>query len=403
MKSKILLLIFYIIFIFNSNLFSNENNKTLKVGLLAPLSGPYSEIGNSLLYSLQLALEEINDRNVIVVPKDSGNNDEEKINSAINDMRSSGIKVVIGPVSYQEFEVVKKYNDLIFISPSNINPKFSNNTISIGVSLESQLIALTQFIKKQKKSKTIIMYPKNEYLGLVEEKLDNLNLKEIKRFAYSSNPEVLTGEIEILTNYNQRKRNLELRKKMFEDKEDEQSMRELERLEQLYTLGNVNFDSVIIIDFGNNLKSVLTSLVYTDVNQNNVLFTTINQWFDESIFYENTIKNIYYPSVNYKEFKKYNEKYFEKFKIYPNEITILAYDALGLIYYAWKKNGKINSVNDFSFKNKIKGKIGTFSFKNGIVSQELDIYKTENKKFIKYYFFFSIFGKQYIYDPFLFF
>ena len=90
------------------------------------------------------------------------------------------------------------------------------------------------------------------------------------------------------------------------------------------------------------------------------------------------------PSVNYKEFKKYNNKYFKKFKIYPNEITILAYDALGLIYYAWKKNGKINSINDFLFKNKIKGKIGTFSFKNGKVTQELDIYKTENKKFIKF-------------------
>ena len=57
---------------------------------------------------------------------------------------------------------------------------------------------------------------------------------------------------------------------MFEDKEDEQSIKQLERLEQLYTLGGVNFDSVIIIDFGNSLKSVLTSLVYTDVNQNNV-------------------------------------------------------------------------------------------------------------------------------------
>ena len=171
---------------------------------------------------------------------------------------------------------------------------------------------------------------------------------------------------------------------MFEDKEDEQSKRELRKLEQLYTLGDVNFDSVIIIDFGNNLKSVLTSLVYTDVNQENVLFTTINQWFDESIFYENTIKNLYYPSVNYKEYKKYNIKYFERFKIYPNEITILAYDALGLIYYAWKKNDEINSINDFSFKNKIEGKIGTFSLKNGKVIQELDIYKTENKKFIKF-------------------
>ncbi len=384
MKSKILLFFIYILFIFNSNLLSEEKNKILKVGLLAPLTGPYSEIGNSLLYSLQLALEEINDENVIIVPKDSGLNNKEKINTAINEMRSSGIKVIIGPTTHEEFDQVKKYNDLIFISPSNVNPEFSNNIISIGVSLESQLIALTNFIKKQKKNRTIVMYPKNNYLSLVEEKIKSLNLKDIKTFTYSPNPEVLTGEIEVLTNYSQRKRNLTLRKKMFEDKEDDQSIKELERLEQLYTLGEVNFDSVIIIDFGNNLKSVLTSLVYTDVNQKKVLFTTINQWFDESIFYENTIKNLYYPSVNYKEFKKYNNKYFEKFNSYPSEITILAYDALGLIYYAWKKNGKINSLNDFIFKNKIKGKIGTFSFKNGKVTQELDIYKVDNKKFIKF-------------------
>ena len=374
----------YILFIFNSNLLSDENNKSLKVGLLAPLSGPYSEIGNSLLYSLQLALEEINDKNVIIVPRDSGFGDEEKLDTAINELKSSGVKIIIGPTTYEEFDQVKKYNDLVFISPSNISPEFSDNILSIGVSLESQLMALTEFIKKQKKSKTIIMYPKNQYLELIEKKLKKLNLKDIKTFSYSSNPEVLTGEIEILTNYTQRKRNLKLRKKMFEDKEDEQSIKELERLEQLYTLGGVNFDSVIIVDFGNTLKSVLTSLVYTDVDQDNVLFTTINQWFDESIFYENTIKNLYYPSVNYKEFKKYNNKYFEKFKIYPSEITILAYDALGLIYYAWKKNGEINSINDFLFKNKIKGKIGTFSFKNGRVTQELDIYKTDKKKFVKF-------------------
>ena len=80
-------------------------------------------------------------------------------------------------------------------------------------------------------------------------------------------------------------------------------------------MGSVNFDSVIIIDFGSNLKSVLTSLVYTDVNQKDVLFTTVNQWFDESIFYENTIKTLYYPSINYKEFKNYNSKYFKNFQL----------------------------------------------------------------------------------------
>ena len=80
-------------------------------------------------------------------------------------------------------------------------------------------------------------------------------------------------------------------------------------INQLYTLGEVNFDSVIIIDFGNSLKSVLTSLVYTDVNESSLVYN--NQWFDESIFYENTIKTLYYPSINYKEFKKYNENYFK--------------------------------------------------------------------------------------------
>ena len=158
----------------------------------------------------------------------------------------------------------------------------------------------------------------------------------------------------------------------------------MEKLEQLYTLGDVNFDSVIIIDFGNSLKSILTSLVYSDVNQDKVLFTTVNQWFDESIFYENTIRNLYYPSINYKEFKKYNKTYYKNFGSYPNEISILTYDALGLIYYAWRTYGKVDSINDFAFKSKIKGKIGTFSFANKKVIQELDIYKTDKNKFTKF-------------------
>ena len=76
--------------------------------------------------------------------------------------------------------------------------------------------------------------------------------------------------------------------------------------------------------------------------------------------------------------------YFNTFNNAPSEMTILAYDAIGLIYYTWRKNGKINTVNDFSFKGKIKGKIGTFSGDNKKIIQNLDIYKAENKKFTKF-------------------
>ena len=67
---------------------------SIQVGLLAPLSGPYSEIGNSLLYSLQLALEEINDENVIVVPRDSGFNNKEirEVEAAIEQLDFGNIE-----------------------------------------------------------------------------------------------------------------------------------------------------------------------------------------------------------------------------------------------------------------------------------------------------------------------
>ena len=274
---------------------------------------------------------------------------------------------------------------MIFISPSNIDPKIQNNILSVGVSLESQIKSIENFIKEKKRKRTIIMYPKNKYAPLIDSKINNINIQNKKIFRYSSDPKILTSDIEKLTNYKQRKKNLISRVKILEEKDDEASKLELKRLEQKYTIGKVNFDSVVIIDFGNSLKSVLTSLVYSDVDQNEVLIVTVNQWFDKSIFLENSIKSLYYPSVDIKNFQRYKKKYSNVFGLQPNEITILTYDALGLIYYIWNKNNyKINSIKDFVIKDNIKGKIGTFNFIDGKLIQKLNIYKVSDNKFIKF-------------------
>ena len=193
MKKKIVILISYIILFFNSNLLSSEENKLLKIGLLAPLSGAYEELGKSLLYSLQLALDEINDNNVLIIPRDSGYKNKSKLKLAIEEIKEQGAKVIIGPISNEEFDEVKKYNDIIFLSPSNISPEFDSNIISVGVSLESQLISLNNFIKNQNKKKTIIMFPENQYTKLIERKMNKLNLNYFKIFKYNPDPQVLTG------------------------------------------------------------------------------------------------------------------------------------------------------------------------------------------------------------------
>ncbi len=382
---KKIIIITYILLSFNFNSFAEENQKSLRVGLLAPFSGEYKDIGQSIMLSLQLALDEINDDNIKIFPRDSGFNNPKKLIQSVESLKDENIKIVIGPISHEDFKNLSAFKDMIFISPSNIDPKIQNNILSVGVSLESQIKSIENFIKEQKRKKTIIMYPKNKYTSLIDSKINNINIKNKKIFRYSSDPKILTSDIEKLTNYKQRKKNLISRVKILEEKDDEASKLELKRLEQKYTIGKVNFDSVIIIDFGNSLKSVLTSLVYSDVDQDDVLIVTVNQWFDKSIFLENSIKNLYYPSVDIKNFQRYKKKYSNIFGLQPNEITILTYDALGLIYYIWnKKDYKINSIKDFVIKDNIKGKIGTFNFVDGKLIQKLNIYKVSDKKFIRF-------------------
>tara|TARA_A100001011_G_C14292415_1_gene836853 strand:+ start:847 stop:2001 length:1155 start_codon:yes stop_codon:yes gene_type:complete len=382
---KKIIIITYILLSLNFNSFADENQKVLKVGLLAPFSGEYKDMGQSIMLSLQLALNEIKDDNIKIFPRDSGFNNPEKLVQSVESLKEENIKVVIGPISKEDFKSLSVYKDMIFISPSNIDPSIQSNILSVGVSLESQIKAIENFVKKNKRKKTVIMYPKNKYAPLIDAKIDNININNKKIFRYSADPKILTSDIEKLTNYKQRKRNLISRIKILEEKEDEASKIELKKLEQKYTIGKVNFDSVIIIDFGDSLKSVLTSLVYSDVDQDDVLIITVNQWFDKSIFLENSIKHLYYPSIDFKNFEKYKKKFSKIYGIQPSEITILTYDALGLIYYIWnKKNYKISSIKDFMIKDSIKGKIGTFNFIDGKFIQNLHIYKASNKKFIKY-------------------
>ena len=150
-------------------------------------------------------------------------------------------------------------------------------------------------------------------------------------------------------------------------------------------MGKVNFDSVIVVDFGERLKSVLTSFMFSDVSSSEVNFFTINQWFDESFFNENALQNLHFPAINFKNLKKFNKKFLNTFNEKPNEVSILVYDALGLIYYCWSNNNFQFKKNQLYNKKGFKGLHGKFLIENNLSKQKLKIYKVSEKKFIKVY------------------
>ena len=153
----------------------------------------------------------------------------------------------------------------------------------------------------------------------------------------------------------------------------------------MHTLGKVNFDSVVIIDFGERLKSVLTSFMFSDVPSDEVNFFTINQWFDETFFNESAMQNLHFPSIDFDNLNKFNKKYISTYKEKPNKVSILAYDALGLIYYCWINNNFQFESNQLYNKEGFKGLHGEFVISENFSKQKLNIYKITEKKFKKVY------------------
>ena len=164
---------------------------------------------------------------------------------------------------------------------------------------------------------------------------------------------------------------------------DPNKEKKIKRLEKRYTIGNINFDAVIISDFDESLKSVTTSLLYTDVLPENKYFITLNQWFDESLLNETDIQPLYYPSINKENFDNYKIKYFNAFSEDPTHLSLLSYDLVGLIYYLSLKSDLTNLNKLFKKQNSFKGKIGIFDVKNNKINHRLNFYKIEDKELIK--------------------
>ena len=299
---KILLLVF-LKFIYFSSLAISANEK-IKIGLLVPITGDNKDIGHQIIKSTRIALKDIGVEKLEIYLKDTGSNPSTTLQSAI-ELKNIGVETVIGPVFYKSLVYLDEVKEITFLSLTNKTLKIPNNVISSGINAASQLNAIKKFINKNEIKKTILLTPKLDYEDEIKKGVKLSKIKIAKHYIYDTDPTKLTAQIEKITNYKIRKQNLEDEIKRVENSDLIDKKKQLEKLKKRYTIGNVNFDSIIISDFDESLKSVITSFLYTDVSPKNKYIITFNQWFDKSLFKEKTIQPIFYPSINKKKFRRF--------------------------------------------------------------------------------------------------
>jgi len=378
--SKFIKIIIFIILNFSILFsFSAKASEKIKIGLLVPLSGSNKELGQSIIKAVRLAVKDINNNSIEIVPKDTASKANKTLKSAF-ELKQLGVKVVIGPIFYESITYLDEIKDITFLSLTNKTLDLPKNVISAGINSTSQLNTIKKFIETNNIRRTIFLTPIQDYEFEVKKGIKDSRIKIFKEYDYSTEPTKLTKQIEEITNYQTRKQNLD--DEILRLKKSNQSNKEkkIKKLEQRYTLGGLNFDAVIIADFNESLKSVTTSLLYTDVSPKNKYFITLNQWFNKSLLNEIDIQPLYYPSINKNNFENYKEKFFSEFNEYPSHLSLLSYDLVGLVYYLSLKTNLSNLNKVFKKKNSFKGKIGIFDIKNNKINHRLNFYKIEDKK-----------------------
>ena len=362
--------------------FGHTNEEKIKVGLLVPMSGEKNKLGQSIIKSTRLALKDIGTDKIEIYPKDTELDPNKTLRSAV-ELKKLGVKIIIGPVFFENIKYLNEVDDIIFLSLTNKTDNLPSNVISSGVNSVSQLNAIKKFAELNKLERTILLTPDLNYKTEIKRAIKKSKLKISKHYIYNIEPTKLTQQIEEITNYKIRKQNLadEIRRVELSDLEEEIKKRRIDKLNKKYTIGNVDFDSLIISDFDESLKSVITSFLYSDVSPKDKYFITLNQWFDESLLSEKNIQPLYFPSINKKNLESFSNKFSEFYNEKPNHLSLLSYDLIGLIYYLSLKNDLSDTKLLFKKQSSFKGKIGVFDIKDNKINHKLNFYQIQNGSF----------------------
>jgi hypothetical protein len=381
MKTLIKLLVFFVLAIclFSQNISASEK---IKIGLIVPLTGENSIIGEKIIKSIRMAVNKINDEKIEIIPKDTKSNPIDALKVS-KELYNDGVKIIIGPVFNESTKYLDDLKNVTFISFTNKlidNPK---NVISAGVNAISQLQTIKKFNEINNLSKSIFLIPRSEFKNEIEQAIDKTKIKYKEVFYYDREPTKLTKQIEDLTKYQIRKNNLKNEIKRLEGLSFKDKETKIENLKKKDTLGNINFDSVVIADFDENFKSVATSLLYTDVSSKRISYITLNQWFDESLLKENSLHPIYFPSINKENYELFMNDFKNVYGLNGDQLSFLSFDLVGLVYYLIYENDFKISKKIFYKKNKFRGKIGIFEISKNTITHQLNFYSVENNEFKK--------------------
>lgn len=355
---------------------------TVRVGLLLPLSGGSARLGRSMLSAAEMAMFEIADEKFTLAPLDTMGTPDGAA-AAAEKAIAEGAQVILGPLLAHSVAAVKplaQQAGVQAVAFSNSRAVAGDGVFIMGFVPEQQVADIVGFATGRGLSRYSVLAPEDAFgqtvVAATQSAVEQRGATLVRTQYYDPQASDFSDSVKVLADYDKRREALLQQRAMLQRQRDEVSRRALKRLERRDTIGDVDFDAILIPETGQRLRALASLLPYFDVDSPAVRILGLRDW-DEipRPQAEPALIGAWYSAPSPGERDRFAQRFRASFGRPPARLASLAYDATALAaVLAQGENGPDFSFEALTNPNGFLGVDGLFRLNaNGVVERSLAI------------------------------
>lgn len=359
-----------------------DDDGSFRVGVLLPLSGKAAKQGQGLKNASMMALDDVKNQKLILQFYDTKSSPE-GARTAVENALNQRSKLIIGPLMSSEVQAISTQTQsagVPVIAFSTSQEVLQPSVYTLGLLIDEQVDRIISYAHAQGRIRFALLVPDNA-TGIAVAKAAvsaaQFNGAEITRIAfYPPATTDFSGIVKQLTDYGNRSHQLNGMKANLQAQAargDVAAQKQLRQLKTTGSVGEVDFDAVIIPEQGSKLKSIISMFGYYDVFAPQVKFLGTSVWENSNLNKETMIVNSWYPTLSRYQSTYFSNKYSQLFGQRPSSLDSFGYDAVALAS-ALSEQGDSDLNQAITNPDGYIGINGAFRlFANGTNQHSLDI------------------------------
>lgn len=360
-----------------------EGLKKIRLGLLLPLSGPSAPIGEALLEAAQLALFDMRERRILLLPRDTKGTAEgaaEAAQAAITD----GAEVLLGPVFASNITAVTSIAqsaNIAVIGFSTDRTVVAKGIYILGFTPEDQIVQIIDYASKRGITKFAALIPESTYGERVTSVLGKAITERggelIQVEPYPEDTNGFTEPVKRLANYDVRRTALLEEQAALEafGPDDDLALELLAMIEDKETLGEVDYEAVLVPAGGALLRSLAPLLPYYEIDPNLIQFLGTGLWDDPGLRVEPALLGAWFAGPRPEAAQAFGAHFRNAYGRTPPRLASLAYDAIALAVHQLRSGKEsLFSRRSLTDRNGFVGIDGLFRFRrDGVAERALAV------------------------------